>query len=165
MGRANRGPCDGLRRAYGVVNRWVLDRDGSELARFDDHPSTVAGLAFSKDGSQIACAHYEGISVHHIDEPARRTDKLDWHGSHTLVTWSPDGKFIVSAMQENEMHCWRMPEGKGMRMSGYPKKIRALSWTADGKFLAASGADTVTSWSFAGKGPPQGADRVRLRLQ
>ena len=40
-----------------------------------------------------------------------------------------------------------------MRMSGYPSKIRSLSWSADGDYLVASGADTVTSWSFSGKGP------------
>jgi len=46
-----------------------------------------------------------------------------------------------------------MPDGKSMRMSGYPRKIRALSWTPDSAFVAASGADTVTSWCCAGDGP------------
>ncbi|MGB0683184.1 MAG: WD40 repeat domain-containing protein [Magnetovibrionaceae bacterium] len=140
-----------MTRAYAFDRTVVLlDREGSELARFENHESTVVGLAFSPDGSEIACAHYEGISVHGLDGSSQ---VLDWHGSHTKVTWSPDGKFIVSALQENEMHCWRMPEGKGMRMSGYPSKIRALSWTADSQYLAASGADVVTSWNFSGKGP------------
>lgn len=143
-----------LRRAYTVGRRVVvLDAKGECVAELDGHPSTVAGLAFSKKGDALAAAHYGGVTVHHLDKPGQAPDLLEWHGSHTAVTWSPDNRFIVTAMQENEMHCWRWPEKKGMRMSGYPSKIRALSWTADGQYLAASGADTVTSWSFAGKGP------------
>jgi WD40 repeat protein len=51
---------------------------------------------------------------------------FEWHGSHTAVSWSPDGKFIVTAMQDREMHCWRWRDRESMRMSGYPSKIRAL---------------------------------------
>jgi len=130
----------------------VLGADGVPLAHLDDHPSTPTGLSFSPNGSKIAVSHYGGISVWQV-VTGEKTHGLSWHGSHTGVSWSPDGRFIVSAMQDKELHCWRMPAAKGMRMSGYPSKIRALSWTADAAYLVAGGADTVTSWYCAEGGP------------
>lgn len=147
-------PASGKRAAAQGRTVRVLDAAGAVVAMFADHPSTPGGLAFSPDGRQLAIAHYDGVTVWNL-ESGERDHKLYWHGSHTGIAWSPDGRFIVTAMQDKEIHCWLMPEGKGMRMSGYPAKIRSLSWTADSSFVAASGADTVTSW-YCPEGGPAG---------
>ncbi|MEQ8230036.1 MAG: WD40 repeat domain-containing protein [Rhodospirillales bacterium] len=131
----------------------VLDGEGATVLTSDDHPSTIAGLSFSPDGTRIACAHYDGVTVWTLTDAKQKPVRLEWHGSHTAVAWSPGGGFIVTAMQDKEMHCWRWKDKTGMRMRGYPSKIRSLAWTADGQYVAASGADTVTSWDCAGKGP------------
>lgn len=130
----------------------VIDGHGAVLAVLDDHPSTPTGLGFSPDGGEISVSHYDGLTVWTI-ATASKAHALHWHGSHTGLAWSPDGRYIVTAMQDKELHCWRMPQAKGMRMSGYPAKIRSLSWTADSAFIVASGADTVTSWPCAEGGP------------
>jgi WD40 repeat protein len=56
-------------------------------------------------------------------------------------------------MQENALHGWRLADGQHMRMSGYPGKTRALSFTKSSKWLATSGADSVVIWPFFGGGP------------
>ena len=143
----------GLRAFAAGRHAVVLDGNGNTVLRATDHASTVAALAFSADGDWLAAAHYGGVNVWPLAAPGKSPVALEWHGSHTAVSWSPDGKFIVTAMQDKEMHCWRWKDRKSMRMSGYPSKIRALSWTADSRFVAASGADTVTSWDCSGGGP------------
>jgi len=130
----------------------VLDADGSVLREIDDHPSTGTGLAFSPDGKQLAVAHYDGVSVWDVRN-GKRIRELYWHGSHTGVSWAPDGRYIVTTTQDKELHGWRMPDGVDIKMSGYPTKIRSMSWTADARYLIVSGADTVTSWNFEGSGP------------
>lgn len=141
-------------RAFGAGRSLVvLDGSGTEILRRDNHPSTLMGLSFSPNGRWVAVAHYDGVSVWNLADPDHEKVSLDWHGSHTAIGWSPCGKFIVTAMQDREMHCWKWNDRTGMRMSGYPSKIRSLSWTADGRYVAASGADTVTSWDCSGKGP------------
>tara|TARA_R110000787_G_scaffold284745_1_gene398876 strand:- start:1783 stop:2853 length:1071 start_codon:yes stop_codon:yes gene_type:complete len=141
-------------RAF-VANRElvVMDQAGDVRFRHDTHPSTLTGLSFSPDGAWVAVSHYGGVSVWATDGSTDAPVSLEWHGSHTAIAWSPCGKFIVTAMQDKEMHCWRWADKKGMRMSGYQAKIRSLSWTADSQYIAASGADTVTSWDCSGDGP------------
>jgi WD40 repeat protein len=51
------------------------------------------------------------------------------------------------------LHGWTLPEGKHMRMSGYPAKTESFGFTKSGKFLASSGADAIVLWPFFGGGP------------
>jgi WD40 repeat protein len=130
----------------------LLGGDGGDLGLFRDHPSTVTGLAFSPAGGAFAAAHYGGVSVYSLDDGERR--QLRWHGSHIAVRWSPDGRFIATAMQDRELHCWPADgSSNGVRMAGYPTKVRDLAFTPDGAFLTAAGADTVTAWDCRGKSP------------
>lgn len=130
-----------------------LLRDG-EVREFGPHPSTVAGLDFSKDGSRVACAHYGGVTVWSLGKevvlPPRR---FAWQGSHVALRWSTDGKFIATGTQENDIHVWRVAQATDMRMQGYPAKVKSLSWTADARFLYTSAQPVFTAWPFSGKGP------------
>jgi WD40 repeat protein len=63
-------------------------------------------------------------------------------------------------MSENALHGWRVKDGANMAMSGYPAKPRSLSWSADGRLLASSGADGAIIWSFAGRDGPMGTSAI-----
>ena len=65
----------------------------------------------------------------------------------------PDGDAVVTAMQENALHGWRLSDGQHMRMSGYPAKTRIAGVHQSGKWLATSGADAMVLWPFFGGGP------------
>ena len=54
------------------------------------------------------------------------------------------------------LHGWRLADGKHMRMSGYSARVRSLSWTAGGEFLATSGSEQLILWPFDGKDGPMG---------
>jgi WD40 repeat protein len=119
-------------------------------------PSSVLGLSFAPKGCRLAMAHYQGVTLWYPNLE-KEPQSLAWKGSHIGVTWSPDAKFVISAMQENALHGWRIDGTPGhMRMTGYPAKTRSLSWTKDAKALATSGAEAVILWSFASKDGPAG---------
>jgi WD40 repeat protein len=40
-----------------------------------------------------------------------------------------------------------------MRMSGYPAKVKSLSWSHDTTLLATSGNEALIAWPFDGAGP------------
>ena len=81
---------------------------------------------------------------------------LEWKGSHLDVGVSPDGRFVISSMQENALHGWRLADKKNMKMTGYPAKTRAVSWSHDGAWLATSGAEACIVWPFGDKDGPMG---------
>lgn len=139
----------------GVGKEAIVYRDGRESHRFA-HPSTLGGLALDAKGRRLAASHYGGATLRY---PLIADDKgvaLTWAGSHLAVTLSPDGDYVVSAMQENALHGWRLPEKTDLRMDGYPSKTRAFSWDKRGRWLATSGAESAIVWPFAGKLGPQG---------
>ncbi len=133
--------------------------DGTE--RSFPHARAVAGLAFAPKGLRLAVARYGGVSLWWVNSEAEPTG-LEWSGAHLSVTFSPDGRFVVTAMQENALHGWRLPEGGHLRMTGYPAKPRSLSWSAKGRFLATSGADAAVLWPFHFKDGPQGKQPLQL---
>jgi WD40 repeat protein len=126
-----------------------------------DAPSTVGGLAFAPKGLRLAIAHYNGLTLW-FPNMAAKPEVLEWAGSHLGVIFSPDNKFLITAMHEPALHGWRLADNRHMRMTGYPGRVRSLSWSAGGKSLATSGADTVIMWPFASKDGPMGKEPTML---
>jgi WD40 repeat protein len=136
-------------------------RSGKNEEKSFEVPSTVGGLAFAPKGMRLAIAHYAGVTLW-FPNMAAQAEVLEWAGSHLGVTFSPDNKFLVTAMHEPALHGWRLADQRHMRMSGYPGRVRSMSWTAGGKGLATSGADTVIVWPFGSKDGPMGKEPAML---
>lgn len=136
-------------------------RSGKSDEKTFDVPSTVGGLAFAPKGLRLAIAHYNGVTLW-FPNMAAKPESLEWAGSHLGVTFSPDNKFMVTAMHEPALHGWRLADNRHMRMSGYPGRVRSMSWSAGGKGLATSGADTVIVWPFTSKDGPMGKEPAML---
>jgi WD40 repeat protein len=136
-------------------------RSGKGEEKSFDAPSTVGGLAFAPKGLRLAVAHYNGVTLW-FPNMAAKPEVLEWAGSHLGVVFSPDNKFLVTAMHEPALHGWRLADNRHMRMSGYPGRVRSMSWSAGGKALATSGADAVIMWPFASKDGPMGKEPAML---
>src|SRR6195952_1541483 len=136
-------------------------RSGKAEDKSFDAPTTVGGLAFAPKGLRVAIAHYNGVTLW-FPNMAAKPEFLEWAGSHLGVTFSPDNKFLVTMMHEPAMHGWGLADNRHMRMSGYPGRVRSLSWSAGGKGLATSGADSVIVWPFASKDGPMGKEPAML---
>jgi WD40 repeat protein len=139
------------------AGRDAFARTGKGSERRLEAPSTVGGIAFAPKGLRLAIAHYHGVTLW-FPNAAAPPERLEWKGSHLGVSFSPDGRFLVTAMQEPALHGWRLADGNNLRMSGYPAKVRSMSWNTDGKALATSGANELILWSFQGKDGPMGKD-------
>jgi WD40 repeat protein len=139
---------------------WVEARKGGP--RVIDAPSTVGGLTFAPKGLRLAISHYNGVTLWFPNAAEAAPERLEWKGSHLDVIISPDGRYVVTAMQEPALHGWRLADGKHMRMTGYSAKVRAMAWTADGKWLATSGAPQLVVWPFHGKDGPMGKEPQML---
>jgi WD40 repeat protein len=134
----------------------VRDAADPAFARTFTHEKSVADLAFDPKGRRIAVATYGGAWLWYARIADQKPVKLAWAGSHVALAWSPDGKFLISAMQENQLHGWRVADEKNMRMGGYPAKVKSLAFLAKGNLLATAGANGAIVWPFAGSTGPMG---------
>jgi WD40 repeat protein len=138
---------------------WLRESSGREheLVR----PSAAGGLAFFPKGLRVAVSGYNGVGLWYPGTAAP-IQELEWKGSHLAVTVSPDGANVVTTMQEPALHGWRLRDGQHMRMSGYPVKVKSMSWSAKGRFLATSGAGASICWPFHFKDGPMGKRPLEL---
>lgn len=142
-----------------AVHLWGSAADRVEIF---EHPSTVGGLAFHPGGNRLAVAHYGGVTVWEKMKRRWKASGFVWSGSHLGVTWSPGGKFLVTSMQENALHGWRVRDKANMRMAGYPSKIRSMDWVGEPPYLVTGGAEQAVCWPFHAKDGPMGREPLCL---
>ncbi len=118
--------------------------------------STIGGLALDAKGKRLAVAHYNGATLLYGTNPDSGRVALAWTGSHLACTLHPEGRFLLTALQETGLHGWRLADLRDMRMSGYTAKTRSFSWDRKGKWLATSGDAAAILWPFDGKDGPMG---------
>ncbi|MBB4955156.1 WD40 repeat protein [Agrobacterium vitis] len=135
-----------VRLASGVVHEYQEER-------------SIEGLAFAPKGLRLAISRYNGVTLRFVGAESKPVD-LEWKGAHTGVSFSPDNRFVVTSMQESALHGWKLDgagtDARHMRMTGYPAKVKSISWSTKGKWLASSGAPAAIVWPFVGKDGPMG---------
>src|SRR5215470_9576144 len=124
--------------------RSVSVHDGAVLASAADAERIVTG---GDDGKVVATDAEGESTILAADAKQRWID-------HVAV--GPDGRFVITSMQEPTLHGWRLADRKDMRMSGYGARVRSLDWSVGGKWLATSGSNQLILWPFQGKDGPMG---------
>lgn len=140
----------------------VIDAKDAGFRRDFQHERTVSGVAFDPKGRRIATSTYGGAALWFARIAQQKPTFLKWAGSHTAVTFSPDGAFVVTAMQDAQLHGWRLKDQKNLRMGGYPSKVRAMSFLSNGQLLATSGAQGAVLWPFVGANGPMGREATEI---
>ncbi|MGQ0792870.1 MAG: WD40 repeat domain-containing protein [Deltaproteobacteria bacterium] len=139
----------------------LWDMGGALLESHNCHDATITDIAWKPGGDDaIAVSAYGGITVHYPGNPSRRRH-LKWKGSALALAWSPDAKFIAAGDQDSTAHLWFERDGNHLQMSGYPTKVRELSWSASSRYLATGGGSEPLIWDCSGRGP-QGTKPLAL---
>jgi len=146
------GTVNGFRAYAAGKNVYLLDAEGQEKFTAPI-ASSAGGLAFSPNGKRLAVSHYNGVSLFWTNAKEAAPTTLAWKGSHLGLLWHPDGKIILSGMQENSLHGWRLADMNEMQMQGYRSKVHSMGFTAKARYLATSGAEQTICWPFFGSGP------------
>ncbi|MGH7024416.1 MAG: WD40 repeat domain-containing protein [Caulobacteraceae bacterium] len=134
----------------------VLDIKDARFERRFAHEKSVADLAFDAKGRRLAAATYGGVALWWARIAEQKPAMMRWAGSHIAAAFSPDGRFLVSSMQENALHGWRLSDARDLRMGGYPAKVKSVAFVDDGAWLATAGANGVVLWPFTGADGPMG---------
>ena len=155
-------PSSGLLAFAAGRELHVRDPADPAFARIFAHEKSVADIAFDPKGRRLSAATYGGVWFWYARIADQKPAIYKWAGSHVGVCWSPDGKFLMSAMQENQLHGWRVADEKNLRMGGYPAKVKSMAFLSKGALMATSGANGAVCWPFAGAIGPMGKQAVEV---
>jgi WD40 repeat protein len=155
-------PASGLIAFASGKEVTVLDWRDSAFRRVFRHERSLAALAFDPKGRRLAAATYGGALLWYARIADQKPHMLRYAGAHVAIAYSPDGRFIVTGMQENAVHGWRLADGVDLRMGGYPAKPKSLAFFAKGALLATSGAQGMVVWPFSGSSGPMGKEAAEI---
>jgi WD40 repeat protein len=145
----------------------LLNADGSIRHAFDQAPKTVSALAWRPaspgDGAaaeRFALAFFGGVRL--IDAENFPTLKeFPYANGIQALTWSPDGKWLVSGNQDPSVHLWIPDRDEELQMSGFEGKVKHLAFDRTSRWLATTGGRELSIWDCSGAGP-EGREPVML---
>ena len=141
----------------------VLDAGSGEVqATFDDHRSTVTDIAWnpSRD-DQFAAVCDGGAKIWRLGKKAP-CGHFDWGGASLLVTWSPDGRWVVTGDQTPSVHLYDTGRKTPLHIQGFESKVKCFAWSDRGERLATGGGSVITLWPCTGPKGPDGATPIQL---
>lgn len=141
---------------------FVSDVNAKTLPMSLKHDHSVTALGFDPTGRKLFCASYNGVWVWYSRIQDQKPSVLKWPGSHTKLCVSPDGKYVMTAMQDNALHGWRLKDNKEMKMGGYPAKIRDMQFFYQGRLMATAGASGAVVWPFLKSSGPMGVEASEI---
>ncbi len=105
----------------------LWEPQGRLVREYPAHASTISDLCWRPGSTDLTSASYGAVTLWSPEgeEPLRR---FQWKGSVLALAWSPDGKYLATGDQDSTVHFWIYRTGEDLQMSGYPTKVRELSW-------------------------------------
>lgn len=149
--------------ADGTIHIW--ETASGELRKFQARADNVQALAFSPDGAALASGG-ASLGVQLWDtKSGKQLNALSGHQERVIaVAVGPGGKVIATTAWDHSIRLWDADTGRELRKLGWPAKekpigtypiaVSELTFSPDGKLLAASGYENhVWLWDLE-KGEP-----------
>jgi len=137
----------GLR--YGGVR--IISGSGMTLRTMKIPGSSPVSVATSPDGHWLASASGIRVSVWNLDDENALPVECDGHVSVIYaVRFSPDGKTLATAGQENIVNLWDATTGQELQtIKGHSGSIRELAFHPDARRLVTASIDsTLRVWDL-----------------
>jgi WD40 repeat protein len=114
---------------------------------------------------QLATASSDGIRLWRLGEN-RPIGSLDNGSAAMLISWSPDGRWVVTGDQSPSVSLYDTRRREPLFIQGFETKVHALAWQTDASpdapWLAVGGSAVITVWPCFGKKGPRGARPIQL---
>jgi len=113
---------------------------GARVLELPDHVDVVSSIRFSKNGSRLLTASWDGSAIIWDRVTGDALQKLEGHiGRVTGADFSPDGTLIATAGSDGEVILWDADNGEKKTMPrGWGAPLRDVVFSPDGKLLVTS---------------------------
>ncbi|RKU32175.1 hypothetical protein C6499_03685 [Candidatus Poribacteria bacterium] len=137
----------------GDVEMWnaetgVAVTSSIELDGFSNTVAPIRSLVFSPNGTLLAVAKDEGISLLGSDKEIYLKERYH-RGARTLV-FSPDSTVFVAGLRYGNIELWDLITGNKLTtLNGHTEEVKMLAFSPDGKTLVSTGEDgTILLWDW-----------------
>ena len=145
----------------GSIHIWNLQ--GQQLAELRGHQGAVRSISFSRDGQKLVSAgdddtirlwnvqnklsEYGNVRLPNFQKPL-----LDWKAQQqgvNSVSFSGDGKFIVSAGKNSVIRVWDLQGNRRKKFEGHLGPVNSSVFSPDSKQVVSGGNDgTIRVWNL-----------------
>jgi WD40 repeat protein len=122
-------------------------KPGECVRRLPKLKSTVADLRWHPKGKFLASVANAQVCFWRAGSE-KPVNEFHYGSSLLAGAWSPQGDWFVTGCQDASVHLWKTASGEDLHMSGYPRKIKELSFHPGGRWLAVGGSPEITVWDF-----------------
>ena len=130
--------------------------------RLSEHKSTVCDIAWNpRSPRELTSVCDGGARLWRVGE-TKPFGHFDWGGASLIVTWSPDGRWVVTGDQTPSVHLYDVRRKHPLHIQGYEFKVKTLAWEGNGEWLASGGSASITVWPCTGKKGPEGVKPIQL---
>jgi WD40 repeat protein len=114
--------------------------------------SEIAALAFTPSGAVLGAVCHGGVSLFAPATGAAMRG-ISWQGRASAVASSPDGSLVACGHRDGSLRLWRSAADEHVRIADAPETPRRLSFSHDGRWLAAACGATISVWKDPGSRP------------
>jgi WD40 repeat protein len=113
------------------------------------HPTGVAALAFSSDGTRLVTAAEDGARVWDAKDGRQLARLLSPTPGVFTAAFSPDGERVVTAHLDHAARIWSVRDAKLLHvLSGHSEWVHSAAFSPDGqRVLTTSNDETARIWS------------------
>lgn len=133
-----------------TIKVWRVS-DGQLLYTLSGHKDRVTYVAFSPVGGLLASGSTDQeIKLWRVSDgkEVRTLQSVSTEYSYVYaLAFSPNGQLLASGDKEGHIKLWRVQDGRLVRiLNGHRSDIKAITFSADGKWLASSDYEGVALW-------------------
>jgi WD40 repeat protein len=124
------------------------DVEEEDVEEEDVKEDAVASLAFSADGKWVAAGTTEGkVALIEVAQQLRLKRVYKAHSAWVDgVALNPSATLLASAGRDKKLRLWRIGSSEDEPIELAAESFFALSWSRDGKTLAAAGESGIRLW-------------------
>jgi cytochrome c len=132
-----------------VVTLWIISVTCFAFDRYTGHGGPIKGLAYSASQRLVVSTSFDYTAVVWATNPIRELKRLVAHDAAVnAATFSPDGNWLATAGDDNQIFLWRVDDLKKpdiaplpIPLDGHTAKIIHLAFSSDSTQLASSSWD------------------------